>query len=139
MNILQGQISIKLTKSGIELITSQVKTELDRLVPEDATGLVHIFIKHTSASIGLGERADPAVRRDLEGILNQLVPQAPDYEHRDEGPDDMPAHGKNAIIGQSLTLPLTRGELNLGTWQGIYLYEHLDVPRSRQLVITVLL
>ncbi|MEM7110665.1 MAG: secondary thiamine-phosphate synthase enzyme YjbQ, partial [Bacteroidota bacterium] len=101
------------------------------------TGQLQVFIKHTSASLTLNENADPTVRQDFESHLNQLVPEnQPYYRHTLEGPDDMPAHIKAALMGSSLVLPITNGRLNVGIWQGIYLCEHRDYGGSRKLVIT---
>jgi len=96
-----------------------------------------VFIQHTSASLTINENADPTVRRDFETFFNKAVPENdPDYVHNYEGPDDMPAHLKAALLGSSVLLPITAGELNLGTWQGIYLCEHRDRGGSRDLVVT---
>ena len=102
-------------------------------------GLVTLFIRHTSASLIIQENADPAVQRDLENWLNRLVPELdPLYTHTQEGPDDMPAHIKGAITATSLSIPLMDGRLALGTWQGIYLWEHRHNPGPRQVVVNVL-
>jgi len=101
-------------------------------------GMLNIFIKHTSAGITLNENADPTVRYDFERFMNFLVPENhPLYEHTDEGPDDMPAHLKASIVGQSLTIPITNHRLNLGTWQGIYLCEFRNYGGSRKVVLTI--
>jgi secondary thiamine-phosphate synthase enzyme len=100
-------------------------------------GLLHVFIQHTSASLSINENADPEVRRDMERALNAIVPEDFPYEHTIEGPDDMPAHVKAALIGTSLTVPVSGGSLALGTWQGIYLCEHRDRASSRSLVLTL--
>ena len=101
-------------------------------------GLMHVFIKHTSASLTINENADPTVRHDFESHFNNAVPEnAPYYKHTFEGPDDMPAHIKASTMGTSVSVPITNGRLNLGTWQGIYLGEHRDYGGSRKLVITV--
>ncbi|MFO1429093.1 MAG: secondary thiamine-phosphate synthase enzyme YjbQ [Candidatus Competibacteraceae bacterium] len=102
------------------------------------TGLIHVFVHHTSASLILCENADPAVRRDLETFMARLIPDgAAWFEHNDEGPDDMPAHVRTVLTQNSLTLPLTEGRCALGTWQGIYLWEHRRHPHRRQLTVTV--
>jgi len=102
------------------------------------TGLCHIFVQHTSASLILCENADPGVRRDLESFLSQLAPDGdPRFEHSDEGPDDMPAHIRAILTKVDLTLPVLGGRCALGTWQGIYLYEHRARPHTRHLVVTV--
>lgn len=121
---------------GIHLITGEV---LRQLPPLPQTGLLHLLIKHTSAALALNENADPYVRHDLRVILDRLVPEnAPYYLHSDEGPDDMPSHAKAMIVGSSLTLPVTAGRLNLGTWQGIYLCEFRDYGGPRRVVATIL-
>src|SRR5687767_5834447 len=101
-------------------------------------GTAHIFIKHTSASLCINENADPTVRHDFEEHFNRMVPEnAPYYRHTSEGPDDMPAHLKAALLGTSVTVPVTNGRLNLGTWQGIYLCEHRNQGGKRWIVVTV--
>jgi secondary thiamine-phosphate synthase enzyme len=100
-------------------------------------GLLHVFIQHTSASLCINENADPTVRVDFESHFNRMVPEnAPYYQHNDEGPDDMPAHLKAALLGSSVSVPITEGKLNVGIWQGIYLCEHRDHASSRSLVLT---
>lgn len=117
------------------MITRLVEGHLPAL-PE--AGLLNILIKHTSAAIALNENADPTVRDDFERFLNVLVPENhPLYVHTDEGPDDMPAHLKASLIGSTLTIPITNGRLNLGTWQGIYLCEFRNNGGPRRLVLTV--
>lgn len=102
------------------------------------TGLVHLFLHHTSASLILCENADPSVRRDLEHFMARLIPDGASWlEHDDEGPDDMPAHIRTVLTQNSLTLPLTQGRCALGTWQGIYLWEHRHSGHSRRLTVTV--
>lgn len=121
---------------GFHLITSEVLSHLPQL-PQ--TGILHIFVKHTSCSLSINENYDPDVRGDMERIFNHMVPEnQPYYEHTLEGSDDMPAHAKSSILGVSLTIPITRGKLNLGTWQGIYLCEHRNYGGSRTLVCTII-
>ena len=111
---------------------------LRQLPPLPARGILTLLIKHTSAALALNENADPDVRRDMAAILDRIVPEnAPFYTHTDEGPDDMPAHAKAILVGPSLTLPITNGRLNLGTWQGIYLCEFRDYGGARALVATI--
>ena len=106
---------------------------------EISKGIANILIKHTSASLSINENADPSVRRDMEIFYNRLVPEEPHlYEHTMEGLDDMTSHIKATTIGSSLSIPVTNGRFNLGTWQGIYLCEHRNSPRQRKLVITVI-
>ena len=122
---------------GFHLITREVQAAVPelRLV---RVGLLHVFIQHTSASLTLNENASPDVRRDFERYFTRLAPDgAPYLEHTLEGPDDMPAHLKAAMLGSSLTLPVTEGRLALGTWQGIYLCEHRDHGGPRTLTLTL--
>lgn len=121
---------------GFHLITSRILKELPSL-PE--TGLLNLFVKHTSCALAINENADPSVREDLKHIYNRLVPESdPAYLHTLEGPDDMPSHAKCIMTGVSLNIPITHGRLNLGVWQGIYLCEFRDYGGSRQLVATIL-
>ena len=102
------------------------------------TGIVHVFIKHTSASLTINENADPSVREDFETHFNKLVPEnSPDFIHSAEGPDDMPAHIKSALLGSTLSVPIKDGRMNLGTWQDIYLCEHRNHAPKRTLVLTL--
>jgi len=102
------------------------------------TGLLTVFCRHTSASLLIQENADPDVRRDLEDYVAQLAPESRAYRHQDEGPDDMPAHLRAALTGVQLSIPLTEGRLALGTWQGIYLFEHRRRPHRREVVLHLL-
>ncbi|BAO45753.1 secondary thiamine-phosphate synthase enzyme YjbQ [Thiolapillus brandeum] len=103
------------------------------------TGLCHLFVKHTSASLILCENADPQVRRDLEAFLTETVPDgSPLFHHTAEGPDDMPAHVRSILTNMDLTLPVSQGRLVLGVWQGIYLYEHRTRPHHRQVIVTII-
>ncbi|MFD2246798.1 secondary thiamine-phosphate synthase enzyme YjbQ [Pontibacter ruber] len=133
----QKEIRLPAVKRGFHLITDLVESQLPEL--EDIKmGLAHIFIKHTSASLTINENADPTVRQDFESHFNHMVPEnAPYYRHTLEGPDDMPAHLKAAILGTSVTVPITNGKFNLGTWQGIYLCEHRDHASKRWIVVTL--
>lgn len=122
---------------GFHLVTSEIIAQAPDLTSCEV-GLLHLFIQHTSASLAVNENADPDVRGDLERHFNVMVPEnAAHYEHVMEGPDDMPAHIKSILIGPSLTLPVSRGQLALGTWQGIYLCEHRDEASGRRLVATL--
>ena len=108
------------------------------MIYSHAVGLLHLFIKHTSAGLSINENADPDVRMDMESIFNHLVKERePYYQHTLEGNDDMPAHAKSSIIGTSVTIPITNGKLNLGTWQGIYLCEFRDYGGNRRMVATI--
>ncbi|MDO3723001.1 secondary thiamine-phosphate synthase enzyme YjbQ [Marinobacter sp. chi1] len=122
---------------GFHLVTNEILAQAPELTHCEV-GLLHLFIQHTSASLAVNENADPDVRGDLERHFNVMVPEnAPHYAHVMEGPDDMPAHIKNIMIGPSLTLPIHQGRLALGTWQGIYLCEHRNRAGSRRLVATL--
>lgn len=134
--ITQTEFSLRPFPRGIHLVTGAV---LEKLPSLPSKGLLHLLIKHTSAALALNENADPDVRRDLNAIFDRLVPEnAPFYLHTDEGRDDMPSHAKSVIVGSSLTLPVTGGRLNLGTWQGIYLCEFRDYGGPRRIVATVI-
>ncbi len=127
MAFYQREIRLPAMPRGFHLVTSVIERELPE-IREIGTGMMHVFIKHTSASLSLNENADPTVRTDFESHFNQMVPEnAPYYEHTAEGPDDMPAHLKASLLGSSVWIPITGGRLNLGTWQGIYLCEHRDM------------
>ena len=136
MKIVQQEITLPAFERGFHLITSPVVQGF----PELRTiriGLLHVFIQHTSASLAINENADPTVRGDFERHFDRMVPEnAPYYKHTLEGPDDMPAHLKAALMGNSVTVPITNGKLNLGTWQGIYLGEHRNRGGRRKLVLT---
>ncbi len=108
-------------------------------LPEiEGDGLLHLFIKHTSAGLTINENADPSVQEDFEAFLNKLIPENhPVYTHTLEGPDDMPAHIKASLVGSSVSIPITNGRLNLGTWQGIYLCEFRNHGGSRSIVVTI--
>ena len=111
---------------------------LQELQPMPDVGLLNLFIKHTSAALSINENADPDVRMDMEYIIDKLVPDIdPKYIHTDEGPDDASSHTKTALIGPSLTIPITRGRLNLGTWQGIYLLEFRVYKSARHIIATI--
>ena len=138
MNGLQGEITLPAFPRGFHLITEWIEREGPDFSGIDA-GWLHVFIKHTSASLTVNENADPTVREDFEAYFDRSVPEdAPYYRHTSEGPDDMPAHIKASLLGSSVTIPITAGRLNLGTWQGIYLCEHRDRGGRRRLVVTAL-
>jgi secondary thiamine-phosphate synthase enzyme len=133
----QQQITLQPRPRGYHLITEEVVRQLTMLRNIDV-GLLHLFIQHTSASLLLNENADPTVRQDLETHINKMVPDdAPHYIHTYEGPDDMPAHIKCAMLGPSVQIPVSQGKLALGTWQGIYLGEHRIDGGSRSLIATI--
>ena len=131
----QKEINIKVKKRGFHLITPKILDSID--ISDIKTGMMNLFLKHTSASLTINENASPDVREDLEEISSSLVRDGYNYNHSLEGPDDMPAHFKSSMFGVSLNIPITNGRLNLGTWQGIYLNEHRNYPSLRGIVITV--
>ena len=136
MQVFQREFQLPPFPRGFHLITDRVEREMPELQRIKA-GLLHVFIQHTSASLTINEDADPTVRQDFESHFNQMVPEkAPYYRHNYEGSDDMPAHLKASLLGSSMSLPITNGRLNLGTWQGIYLCEHRDRAAGRNLVLT---
>lgn len=123
-------------KRGIHSITHFVQSEINQFTDN---GLLHIFLMHTSAGLLITENADPDVRRDLEAYLDKLVPEnIPYFRHKLEGPDDMPAHIKNMLTGNSITIPIINGKLGLGTWQGIYLFEFRSHAKPRTLILSVI-
>ena len=131
----QVEFDLQSRRRGFHLITGEI---LRNLPPLPEVGLLHLFIKHTSAGLSINENADPDVRMDMESIINHLVKERePYYQHTLEGNDDMPAHAKSSIIGTSVTIPITNGKLNLGTWQGIYLCEFRDYGGNRRMVATI--
>ncbi len=137
MTWLQREFQLDPYPRGFHLITREIEKAIPE-IEELQSGLLHVFMKHTSASLTLNENADPSVRVDFESHMNAMVPeQAPYYTHTLEGPDDMPAHIKASLLGASLWLPVGRGRLNLGTWQGIYLCEHRNHAAGRRLVLTL--
>ena len=131
----QVEFELQSRKRGFHLITGEV---LRNLPPLPKVGLLHLFIKHTSAGLSINENADPDVRVDMESIFNHLIKERePYYQHTLEGDDDMPAHAKSSIIGTTVTVPITNGKLNLGTWQGIYLCDFRDYGGNRRIVATI--
>ena len=134
---IQKQINLRSRPRGCHLITSEIVENLPELA-KFLLGTLHLFIQHTSASLSINENADPDVRRDMDAHLNRMIPEnASYYLHTIEGPEDMPAHLKSSLIGSSLTIPVSRGRLNLGTWQGIYLCEHRNTGPGRTLIATI--
>lgn len=134
MQFYQKEIGLPSYSRGFHLITNQILQEFPEL-QKIQMGFLQVFIKHTSASLCINENADPTVRQDFESHFSQMVPEnMPYYKHNFEGSDDMPAHIKAAILGNQVLIPITKGSLNLGTWQGIYLCEHRDYGASRQLL-----
>ncbi len=131
----QYEIVMPEYRRGFHLVTSEVISQIPKLPQQ---GIMHVFIKHSSAGLTLNENADYTVREDFETVFNKLVPENdPDYEHTLEGPDDMPAHIKSSLVGASVMIPITNCRLNLGTWQGIYLCEFRNYGGRRKLVVTI--
>lgn len=136
MKIFQKEVRLPAYSRGFHLITAAVLKQFPEIADINA-GMLQVFIKHTSASLTLNENADPDVRTDFEQHMNVMVPEeAPYYVHTCEGPDDMPAHIKASLMGASVQIPITKGKLNLGTWQGLYLCEHRNHATGRWLVLT---
>jgi secondary thiamine-phosphate synthase enzyme len=136
MNWYQSEIQLPAASRGFHLITHLVEDALPEMA-EVSIGMLHVFIQHTSASLSINENADPDVPIDLESSMNAIAPENFPYRHTCEGPDDMPAHVKASLLGNSLTIPIRDGRLALGTWQGIYLCEHRNRAGGRRLVVTV--
>lgn len=131
----QIELQLQPKSRGCHLVTAEIMRQLPEL---PRTGLINIFLRHTSAALTINENADPDVRADLSAVLDRMVRERePYYRHTCEGPDDMPAHAKASLIGPSLTIPITAGRLNLGTWQGIYLCEFRNYGGPRRLTVTI--
>lgn len=138
MSWYQKEIQLPSFGQGCHLITDRILGEVKSLA-SIAQGLAHIFLLHTSAALALNENTDPTVRHDIDTHLSHLVPPGmPHYRHVLEGPDDMPAHIKTVLVGNSLTIPIQAGRLKLGTWQGVYLCEFRERPRRRRIVVTLM-
>ena len=136
MHVFQAELKLKPFQRGFHIITSEIVEQFPEIKIINL-GMLHVFIKHTSASLTINENADPTVLSDFESHMNVMVPEnTPYYRHTMEGPDDMPAHIKASMMGSSILIPITNGRLNLGTWQGIYLCEHRNNGGSRRLVLT---
>lgn len=135
--IQQVEFTLQARKRGFHLVTTEVLRNLPSPLP--TTGMLNLFVKHTSCALSINENADPDVRTDMEQIFSHLVREGePYYEHTFEGLDDMPAHAKSTLAGVSLNIPITGGRLNLGTWQGVYLCEFRDHGGPRRVVATVI-
>lgn len=135
--IIQKTVSLTPRSRGYHIITREILSEIPEIEQIDA-GIAHVFIQHTSAALTINENADPSVRRDFETHFTRAVPEDTSlYEHTQEGPDDMTSHIKSSLLGCSVTIPITDGRLNLGTWQGIYLCEHRNRGGSRRLIVTL--
>ena len=137
MNWYQTQILISPNNRGFCLITDEIINQIPEIL-KFKVGILHLFINHTSASLTINENTDPTVRADFESHFNHIVPEKQGYySHTMEGPDDMPAHLKSSILGASINIPITNGNLNLGIWQGIYLCEHRNRGGSRKIIATI--
>ena len=137
MSWFQKEIEIRASKRGFNLITNIIINEIKE-ISNYKIGMLHLHIKHTSASITVNENADPTVRDDLESYFNKIVPENESYyTHTFEGSDDMPAHIKASLLGNSVSIPISKGKLALGTWQGIYLNEHRNISHNRKIVATI--
>ncbi len=139
MAYYQTTITLPAHARGVHIITPYIEQTINELLPQNVeAGMVNLFLQHTSASLAINENADPDVRLDTEDWLNTIAPaDQPQYRHTLEGSDDLPAHFKSMILGVSLNIPLIKGRLGLGTWQGVYLCEHRNHASGRRLVITV--
>lgn len=136
--MIQKEITLEPRKRGFHLVTREILEQIPELNTVKS-GIAHIFIKHTSASLTINENADPTVRQDFETFFNRTVPEDVSlYKHVYEGPDDMTSHIKSSLLGSSVTVPITNGRLNVGTWQGIYLCEHRNSGGPRNLVVSVM-
>ncbi|HAG33105.1 MAG TPA: hypothetical protein DCL18_06700 [Prevotella sp.] len=134
--IQQVEFALAAKHRGCHLVTREIIDRLPKPLPK--AGLLNLFVKHTSCALSINENADPDVRSDMEKIMNHLVREnEPYYDHLLEGADDMPAHAKSSLFGVSLSIPITDGRLNLGTWQGIYLCEFRDYGGPRRIVATI--
>lgn len=134
---MQKELRLRARSRGYHLVTQEIVSQIPEL-SEIRVGLAHIFIQHTSASLTINENADPTVREDFETHFNRAVPEDFSlYKHTLEGADDMTSHIKSSLLGSSVTIPITNGRLNLGTWQGVYLCEHRNHGGSRKIVITI--
>ncbi len=136
MSWVQHQLQLRPFARGFHLVTSEIVNEIPELA-RCRIGMLHIFIQHTSASISLNENADPDVRVDMETAINRIAPEDQPFVHTLEGPDDMPAHVKASLLGNSVSIPVANGRICTGTWQGIYLCEHRNRASGRSLVVTL--
>jgi len=136
MKTYQKEITFKPKRRGFHLVTEEVLQKID--ISTFSIGIATLFIKHTSASLSINEDADSSVRDDMEAFFSEICDNKDYYTHTYEGSDDMPSHIKSTIIGSSITIPITNGRFNLGTWQGIYLNEHRDYGTPRTVVLTVI-
>jgi secondary thiamine-phosphate synthase enzyme len=138
MTVLRTELEVKTNGQGLILITDQVNKALATLSTQSAHGFAQLFLMHTSASLLLQENSDPTARADLEDFLNRIAPEGePWHRHLVEGSDDTVSHLKAAVLPNSLLLPVEQGQLHIGTWQGIYLWEHRRAPHTRRIIISV--
>lgn len=137
MKNLQKEFNLRKKNRGFHLITDEILLNLPE-IKDFEIGTLNLFIKHTSASLTINENCDPTVRTDMENFINDVVSNKSYFKHTYEGDDDMPAHIKSSLFGSSITIPITNGQLNMGTWQGIYLGEHRDFGGSRKIVSTII-
>lgn len=134
---IQKEITLKPRSKGFHLVTDEILSNIPEIITVKI-GLINILLKHTSASLTLNENADPDVRNDMKKYFDEIVPENKKYfQHTSEGADDMPAHLKTSLLGNSISIPITNGKLNLGIWQGIYLCEHRNYGGDRTLLITI--
>jgi secondary thiamine-phosphate synthase enzyme len=136
MGVQHEKFEVRTNGKGTYEITDEVQAKIDKSGMRN--GVVTIFVQHTSCSLTMMENAAPAARRDVERFFEQLVPEEADYEHDDEGPDDMPSHIRMVLTRTSETVPIVDGKLQLGTWQGIFLFEHRREPHRRKVLVTIL-
>ena len=132
----QTEITIRSKPRGFHLITDEILSSIN--ISNINVGTLHIFLKHTSASLSINENCEREVREDLENLFNEICDDKAYYKHTYEGDDDMPAHAKSSMLGCSLSIPITKGQLNLGTWQGIYLGEHREFASNRKIIVTIM-
>jgi secondary thiamine-phosphate synthase enzyme len=137
MQIFQKKLTLARRKRGFHLITDEINTSLYRELPKIKSGIMFLFLQHTSASLTLNENSDPDVRSDFENFLSGVI-DSKNYDHSFEGDDDMPAHLKSSLLSSNVTIPITKGRMALGDWQGIYLGEHKDNAKSRSIIVTIL-
>jgi len=134
----QKTFTLTQRSKGCYLVTSEVVQNISEGLKDVTIGMLFLFIQHTSAALTINENADPAVRLDMDMALDHVVPESLDWTHIDEGPDDSVSHTKASVVGSSISIPITDGKLNLGTWQGIYLTEFRHFPHTRRIVATIL-
>ncbi|KAF9452683.1 hypothetical protein P691DRAFT_803804 [Macrolepiota fuliginosa MF-IS2] len=134
----QKTFSLTRRSKGCHLVTEEIHSHIQEGLQNVQIGMLFLFIQHTSAALTINENYDPDVRKDMDMALDNIVPESLDWQHTDEGPDDSVSHTKTSLVGASLSIPITNGRMNLGTWQGIYLTEFRHLPHSRRIVATIL-